>query len=160
MLAVGAFLVVRSVQLFLLGFAHVVLHDLHVRVKRLIDLLSPFFHISSLLLVEKLLVLHNLFLQPFLLLAQALLVLVNHLLLGQDLLIVIELNLLDDHEIVPVDIVLCHLLITFVLCRRLSYALLLVEPKLALLTSVYDLLRIDRKGLIPVEVLAFGNKDA
>lgn len=160
MLAVGAFLVVRPVLLFLLGFSHVVLHDLHVRVKRLVDLLGPFFRSSSLLLVKELLVLHDLFLQPFLLLAQALLVLVNQLLLGQDLLVVVELNLLDDYEVVPVDIVLCHFLVAFVLCRRLRDALLLVKPKLALLPGVDDLLGVGRKGLIPVEVLAFWNKDA
>ena len=91
----------------------------------------------------------DLALKPFLLFFKSLLVLVHQLLLGKHLLVAVELNLLDDYEIMPVDIVLGHIFVTLVLLTlRLRDALLLIKPELALLASVNDLFWVLRKGLV------------
>lgn len=155
LLAVRTLLVVGPVLLLFLRSAHVVLPHYHVRVKGLVDLGCLLLGLLRRLVVQDRLVLHNLPLETLLLSPQALLVFVHELLLRQDFLIVIELDLLHDNEVVPVDVVLCHLLIALVLSPLgLRDSLLLVQPQLSLLSRVYDLFGVGGEGLVALKVLA------
>jgi hypothetical protein len=94
-----------------------------------------------------------------LLFSEPLLILIHHLLLRQDFLVIIKLDLLDDHEVMPVDIVFIHVLILFVLrSLSLSDALLLVKPELTLLSCVKDLLTILGEGLVAFKTLTLRHK--
>lgn len=73
--------------------------------------------------------------------------------------VIIKLDLLDDHEVMPVDIVLIHVLILFVLrSLSLSDALLLVKPELTLLACVEDLLTVLSEGLVAFKTLTLRYK--
>ena len=73
--------------------------------------------------------------------------------------VIIKLDLLDDHEVMPVDIVFIHVLVLFVL-RSLSFsdALLLVKPELTLLACVKDLLTILGEVLVAFKTLTLRHK--
>ena len=92
LLAVRALLVICLILLFLLRFANVVFNNFHSRIKCLIDLNCCHLlrHcLGHLLVINKLLILQNLSLYPFLLLSEALLILVHQLLLRKHFLIIV-----------------------------------------------------------------------
>lgn len=73
--------------------------------------------------------------------------------------VIIKLDLLDDHEVMPVDIVFIHVLVLFVLrSLSLSDALLLVKPELTLLACVEDLLTVLSEGLVAFKTLTLRHK--
>lgn len=73
--------------------------------------------------------------------------------------VIIKLDLLNDHEVMPVDIVFIHVLVLFVLrSLSLSDALLLVKPELTLLACVEDLLTVLSEGLVAFKTLTLRHK--